>query len=90
MVRIFLHEQISHTTDHFKRDDNHATAACESSLFHFTMFNNRRAKRTFRFYNRAVSALVLFWFADYSYLLFARQPLFFTFLKLFYFVSFAT
>ena len=25
--------KISHTTDHFQRDDNHATAACESSLF---------------------------------------------------------
>lgn len=54
------------------------------------MFNNQRTKRTFRFFDRAVSALNFIWFADYSYLLFARQPLFFTFLKLFYFVSFAT
>lgn len=49
------------------------------------MFNNQRTKRTFRFFDRAVSALNFVWFADYSYLLFARQPLFFTFLKLFLF-----
>ena len=66
LVRIFCMSRFRKTTDHLQRDDNHATAACESSLFISRCSITRRTEWLTGISTGWSLASISFRFADYS------------------------